>query len=69
MEIEESDIIEQGLSVERFKEIMSGDKTSDDEWITYEDLLGNYADSTDINEDWVSNRNGDYEQEDTLVKE
>jgi hypothetical protein len=69
MTIEESDIIEQGLSVDRFKEIMNGNQHSEQEWEIYFELLRNYSDSTDINEDWVSNRTGDYEQEDTLVED
>ena len=35
MTIEESDIIEQGLSVDRFKEIMNGNQHSEQEWEIY----------------------------------
>ena len=67
MSVSEEDIIEQGLTVERFKEIMNGEDHTDEESDMYNEILMGWAECLDSNEDLWTDRKGGYDIDFELV--
>ena len=61
MAVDEENIIEQGLTVERFKEIMNAEDHTDEESDIYNEILMGWAECYDSEEDLWTDRKGGYD--------
>lgn len=69
MVVAESDIVEVGLTVERFKEIMCGEEHTDEESDAFYEVIHGYAEVVESEEDWFSERKGGYEVDYELLED
>lgn len=69
MSVSEEHIIEQGLTVERFKEIMNGEDHTDEESDMYHEIIFGYAECLDSEEDLWTDRKGGYDIDYELIEE
>ncbi len=65
--VTEENIIEQGLTVERFKEIMNAEDHTDEESDMYNEIIMGWAECHDSTEDLWTDRKGGYEIDYELV--
>ena len=69
MAVDEEDIVREGLTVERFKEIMKGEDHTDEESDIYHEILFGWAEVQDSEEDWFSDRKGGYDIDYEIIEE
>lgn len=80
MSISEEDIVENGMTVERFREVLShqntgfnveaiGEEPTEDEIDAFYDLVSSWAECIDSEEDWFTDRKGGYDIDYSLIEE